>query len=195
VNAPNFYIRGLPGVGIYIDGIWQSSWGFLEANMTEVERIEVLRGPQGTLFGRNTNGGAINITTRRPADELGARLSFELGEFNRRYAAAAVDVPLSDTLKTKWTVSSRQHDGFVESLTVPRALGNQDDQIFRADVLWEPADSFSLRFTANDEDKRGTEPRIIRITNENNAQYVRYNVLAGNPDFLARARAVDPGFP
>src|SRR5690606_20394710 len=77
VGAPNFYIRGLPGVGIYVDGIWQSSWGFLEANMTEVERIEVLRGPQGTLFGRNTNGGAINITTRRPADELGARLSFE----------------------------------------------------------------------------------------------------------------------
>ncbi len=195
VGAPNFYIRGLPGVGIYIDGIWQSSWGFLEANMAEVERVEVLRGPQGTLFGRNTNGGAINITTRRPADAFGARLSFELGEFNRRYAAAAVDVPLSDTLKTKWMVSSRQHDGFVESLTVPRALGNQDDQIFRADVLWEPIDRFRLRFTANDEDKRGTEPRIIRITNESNAQYVRYNVLAGNPDFLARARAVDPAFP
>ena len=195
VNAPNFYIRGLPGVGIYIDGVWQSSWGFLESNMTEVERVEVLRGPQGTLFGRNTNGGAINITTRRPADEFGARLGFELGEFNRRYASAAVDVPLSDTLKTKWMVSSRQHDGFVESVTVPRALGNQDDRIYRADVLWEPTERFSLRLTANDEDKRGTEPRIIRITNEDNAQYVRYNVLAGNPDFLARARAVDPSFP
>src|SRR5690606_30876651 len=195
VAAPNFYIRGLPGVGIYIDGVWQSSWSFLESNMTEVERVEVLRGPQGTLFGRNTNGGAINITTRRPADEFGARLGFELGEFNRRYATAAVDVPLSDTFKTKWMVSSRQHDGYVESVTVPRALGNQDDKIFRADLLWEPTDNFSLRLTANDEDKRGTEPRIIRITNENNAQYVRYNVLAGNPEFLARARAVDPSFP
>ncbi|MFZ9434335.1 MAG: TonB-dependent receptor plug domain-containing protein, partial [Burkholderiaceae bacterium] len=56
VGAPTFYIRGLPGVGIYIDGIWQTSYGFLESNFTEVERVEVLRGPQGTLFGRNTNG-------------------------------------------------------------------------------------------------------------------------------------------
>ena len=195
VGSPNFYIRGLPGVGIYIDGIWQSSWGFLESNFSEIERVEVLRGPQGTLFGRNTNGGAINITSRAPADEFGVRASFDIGEYNRRYASAAVDLPLSDTLKTKWLVSSRKHDGFIRSLTVPRSLGNQDDQMFRLDVLWEPTDTFSLRFTANDEDKRGTEPRIIRITNEDNAQYVRYNVLAGNPEFLARARAVDPSFP
>jgi iron complex outermembrane receptor protein len=195
VGTPQFYIRGLPGVGIYIDGIWQSSWGFLESNFTEVERVEVLRGPQGTLFGRNTNGGAVNITSRAPAEEFGARLAFELGEFERRYATAAVDVPLSDTVKTKWMVSSMKNDGFLESLTVNRSLGNQDDQMYRFDLLWDATDTFSLRFTANDEDKRSTEPRIIRITNENNAQYIRYNVLAGNPDFLARARAVDPAFP
>ncbi|HEY8518547.1 MAG TPA: TonB-dependent receptor [Gammaproteobacteria bacterium] len=195
VGAPQFYIRGLPGVGIYIDGVWQSSWGFLESNFAEVERVEVLRGPQGTLFGRNTNGGAINITTRRPADEFGVRMSLDVGEFNRRYATATVDLPLSDTLKTKWMVSSRKHDGFIRSVTVPRSLGNQDDQLLRADILWEPTDNFSLRFTANDEDKRGTEPRIVRITNENNAQYIRYNVLAGNPEYLARALAVDPNFP
>jgi len=195
VGTPNFYIRGLPGVGIYIDGIWQSSWGFLEQNFTEVERVEVLRGPQGTLFGRNTNGGAINITSRAPADDFGARLGFEIGEFNRRYATAAVDVPLSDTVKTKWMVSSMKNDGFLKSLTVNRSLGDQDDQMYRFDLLWDATDDFSLRFTANDEDKRGTDPRIIRITNENNAQYIRYNVLAGNPDFLARARAVDPTFP
>jgi iron complex outermembrane receptor protein len=194
VGQPQFYVRGLPGVGIYIDGIWQSSWGFLESNFTEVERVEVLRGPQGTLFGRNTNGGAVNITSRAPAEEFGARLGFEIGEFNRRYATAAVDLPLSDSVKTKWMVSSMKNDGFVESLTVNRALGNQDDQMYRFDLLWDATDTFSLRFTANDEDKRGTEARIIRITNENNAQYVRYNVLAGNPDFLARARAVDPAF-
>jgi iron complex outermembrane receptor protein len=195
VGSPQFYIRGLPGVGIYIDGIWQSSWGFLESNFAEVERVEVLRGPQGTLFGRNTNGGAVNITSRAPADDFGARLGFEIGEFDRRYATAAVDLPLSDTVKTKWMVSSMKNDGFLQSRTVNRALGNQDDQMYRFDLLWDATDTFSLRFTANDEDKRGTEPRIIRITNENNAQYVRYNVLAGNPEFLARARAVDPNFP
>ncbi len=184
VGAPTFYIRGLPGVGIYIDGIWQSSYGFLESNFTEVERVEVLRGPQGTLFGRNTNGGAINITTRRPADEFGMRMNFEVGEFNRRNATFAADVPLTDTLKTKFMLSSLQNDGFLESLTVPRSLGGQDDQLFRFDVLWEPSDKFNLRLTANDEDKKSTEPRIIRISNPSNIRYIQYNVLAGNPAYV-----------
>ena len=195
VGSPQFYIRGLPGVGIYIDGIWQSSWGFLESNFTEVERVEVLRGPQGTLFGRNTNGGAINITSRAPAEEFGARFGLEVGEFDRLFATASVDVPITDTFKTKFMVSSMESDGFLQSLSADRSLGDQDDDMYRIDLLWEPTDAFSLRLTANDEDKQGTEPRIIRITNENNPQYVRYNVLAGNPEFLARARAVNPAFP
>jgi iron complex outermembrane receptor protein len=195
VGSPNFYIRGLPGVGIYIDGVWQSSWGFLESNFTEVERVEVLRGPQGTLFGRNTNGGAVNITSRAPAEEFGARINLEVGEFDRQFVTASLDVPITDTFKTKFMVSSMESDGFLQSLTADRSLGDQDDDLYRIDLLWEPTDAFSVRLTANDEDKSGTEPRIIRITNENNAQYVRYNVLAGNPEFLARARAVDPTFP
>jgi iron complex outermembrane receptor protein len=190
-----FVIRGVPGVGIYIDGIWQSTYGFLESNFAEVERVEVLRGPQGTLFGRNTNGGAISITTRAPGDEFGMRLGLELGEFNRRNATAAVDLPLTERLKSKWMVSSRSNDGFVESLTTRSALGGQDDELFRGDILWEPTDSFSLRFTANDEDKRGSDARIVRFTNVDHPQVTRYNVLAGNPDYLARARAVNPAFP
>jgi len=184
VGAPTFYVRGLPGVGIYIDGVWQSSYGFLESNFAEVERVEVLRGPQGTLFGRNTNGGAINITTRRPGDEFGVRMGFEVGEFDRRNASIAVDLPLGERLKSKWMLSSFKNDGFLESLTVPRSLGDQDDQLLRFDLLWEPTDTFRMRFTANDEDKAGTEARIVRITNERNVRYVQYNVMAGNPDYV-----------
>jgi iron complex outermembrane recepter protein len=197
VGQPTFYIRGLPGVGIYIDGIWQSSYGFLESNFTEVERVEVLRGPQGTLFGRNTNGGAINITTRKPADEFGMRMNFEVGSFNRRNATFAVDVPLTDTLKAKFMLSSLQNDGYLESLTVPRSLGGQDDQLFRFDLLWEPTENFNMRLTANEEDKRSTEARIIRITNPANVRYIQYNVLAGNPDYvdIPGFTVVNWGFP
>ena len=122
-----FYVRGLPGVGIYIDGVWQGAFGFNQLNFVEIERIEVLRGPQGTLFGRNTNGGAINITTRQPADEFGARFDLDVGEFDRRDMTLAVDLPLTNTLSTKWMAASLENDGFLESVSVPRSFGDQDD--------------------------------------------------------------------
>jgi len=118
-----FFIRGLPGVGVYVDGVWQGGFGFQQTNFTEMERVEVLRGPQGTLFGRNTNGGAINITTRKPADEFGSRVSLGVGEFNRRDITAAIDLPVSDTLKTKLMVSSFQNDGFLEGLSTSHDFG------------------------------------------------------------------------
>jgi iron complex outermembrane receptor protein len=191
----SFYIRGLPGVGVYVDGVWQGAAGFLENDFIELERIEVLRGPQGTLFGRNTNGGAINITTRLPGDEFAARAELTAGEFNRRDASLAVDLPLSDTVKTKWTGARYYNDGFLKSRTVSRSFGGQDDTIFRGDVLWEPSDTFSMRVTLTDEDKRSSDPRIVRFTDITHPRYLAYNILAGNPDFLATARAIDPAFP
>ncbi len=191
----SFYIRGLPGVGIYVDGVWQGDAGLLESDFVETERVEVLRGPQGTLFGRNTNGGAVNITTRKPGDEFGGRMRLRMGQYNRRDASIAVDIPLSDKLKTKWMGSSQYNDGYLKSLSVPRSFGGQDDRLFRADILWEPTDAFSMRITLNDETKHSSDGRIVRFTNDQNPQYLAYNVLAGNPDFLAAARAIDPTFP
>jgi iron complex outermembrane receptor protein len=194
-NQTAFFIRGLPGVGVYIDGVWQGGTGFQQLNFAEIERVEILRGPQGTLFGRNTNGGAVNITTRMPGDEFAARLKLDVGEFNRRDMTLAVDVPLSDTLKTKFMASSYQNDGFLQGLSVPRSFGDQDDTLVRADVLWEPTDNFSLRFTANDEDKSSTDARIVQFTNTDHPRYLSYNIICGNPDFMAAARAVDANWP
>ncbi len=190
-----FYIRGLPGVGIYIDGVWQGAFGFQQTNFTEMERVEVLRGPQGTLFGRNTNGGAVNMTTRRPGDEFATRVTLGVGSFNRRDFTGAVDIPISDTLKSKIMVSSFQNDGFLKGLTAGHDFGGQDDLILRGDILWEPTDDFSLRFTANEEDKSSSDARVVRFTNTNHVRFRAQNVLAGNPDFLAAVRAVDPAFP
>ncbi|HEX7081321.1 MAG TPA: TonB-dependent receptor [Gammaproteobacteria bacterium] len=186
-GATQFYVRGLPGVGVYIDGVWQGPFGFQQTDFVELERIEVLRGPQGTLFGRNTNGGAINITTRLPADEFGARMDLSIGEFDRRDLTLAVDVPISDTLRTKWMAASLNNDGFLQSTTTSRALGGRDDTLFRGDVLWQPTDTLSLRLTLNDEEKRSTLARIVRFTDTTHPRYVAYNVLANNPDYIAMA--------
>jgi iron complex outermembrane recepter protein len=175
----SFYIRGLPGVGLYVDGVWQDGFGFQQSNFVEMERVEVLRGPQGTLFGRNTNGGAVNMTTRRPADEFGARVRLDVGDFNRRDVSLAVDLPITDTLKTKFMGAAYRNDGFLEGLTTPWDFGSQDDTILRADILWEPTDNFDLRFTHNDEQKRGTDPKIHRMTRFRNSKILAYNVMLG----------------
>lgn len=189
----NFYVRGLPGVGLYVDGVWQDGFGFQQMNFSEFERIEVLRGPQGTLFGRNTNGGAVNMTTKKPADEFGARVKLDVGDFNRRDASIAVDLPLTDALKTKFIGATSRNDGFLEGLTTPWDFGSQDDTILRADILWEPTDSFSLRFTHNDEQKRGTDPKIHRTTRYDNSKIYAYNTMLGAYQAQANARCAQLG--
>jgi iron complex outermembrane receptor protein len=194
-REPAMFIRGLPGVTTYVDGVWAGHWGFLQRSFVELDRVEVLRGPQGTLFGRNTNGGAIQLITRPPAAEFGVRAALELGELERRTLKLAVDAPITDRLKTKWTAASDENDGFLVSQTAPFSLGDQDDSLLRGDVLWEPTDAFSLRATLSDEDRHSSDARIVRISNPNNPNYIAYNVLAGNPQYLAAARARDPAFP
>jgi outer membrane receptor protein involved in Fe transport len=188
-----FRVRGLPGVGLYVDGVWQDSFGFQQTNFTEFERVEVLRGPQGTLFGRNTNGGAVNMITKRPADEFGARVKLDIGDFNRRDVQLAVDLPITDNLKSKFIGGTFRNDGFLEGLTTPWDFGSQDDTLLRGDILWEPLDTFSLRFTYNDEQKRGTDPKIHRMTRYDGSRVYAYNVMLGVFQNAANAAcAADP---
>ena len=189
------FIRGLPGVTTYVDGVNFYNVGFLQRSFVEIERVEVLRGPQGTLFGRNTNGGAVHIITRGPAEQFGARLDLEVGEFAQRTLALAVDMPLGERLRSKWTAARDQNDGFQESRTAAFALGDFDNTVLRADFLWEPTSRLSLRFNVNEENRHGSPARVLRISNPQHPAYVAYNVLAGNPEYLARARAMNPAFP
>ena len=183
----------MPGVGLYVDGVWQDGFGFQQTNFTEFERVEVLRGPQGTLFGRNTNGGAVNMATKRPGDEFGARVKLDVGDFNRRDAQLAVDLPITDNLKTKFIAGTFKNDGFIEGLTTPWDFGSQDDTILRGDVLFEPTDNFSLRFTYNDEQKRGTDPKVHRMTRYDGSRVYSYNMMLGVFQNAANAAcAADP---
>jgi iron complex outermembrane receptor protein len=193
--ATTMLVRGLPGVGTYVDGVSFDSLGFLQRSFIELERVEVLRGPQGTQFGRNSNGGAVSIVTRPPAEEFGARLDVELGEFGGRMFALSADVPLASRFKTKFTAANDENEGFLESQTAPSAGGDYDNTVLRADLLWEPSADFSLRFNVNEENRHGSLARIIRISNPQALNLLAYNVLAGNPDHLAQARAIDPAFP
>ena len=117
------YVRGIgqndfafnmePGVGLYVDGVYYARTVGAAVDLLDVERVEVLKGPQGTLFGRNTIGGAMSVVTRDPATEFAARADASLGSFNRRDVRGSIDVPLIDgVLYSMIAVSSQERDGY-----------------------------------------------------------------------------------
>ena len=139
-NGAVVFIRGIgntdfslttdPGVGIYVDGIYvsRSAGGVLD--VLDVERIEVLRGPQGTLFGRNTIGGAINITPRKPAETLQGRVDLTLGDLSRQDVRASIDVPVTDQLRTTFAMSVKSRDGYVDRGAGRRQIGRRRQTLF-----------------------------------------------------------------
>ena len=142
-----FRVRGLPGVAVYVDGVWQSSTdGLLTQGVLDIERIEVLRGPQGTLFGKNAMGGAIQYVTKAPSDEFGGKVSGTIGTYDRHDLRATVDLPLLDTLSAKFTGSTQKRQGFLKSTKINAAYGDVNDQLYRGDLLWKPFNGFSARY-------------------------------------------------
>lgn len=159
----SFGIRGIadrsrnPGyenrIGVYIDGVWIGRSAGANALTLDVENLEILRGPQGTLFGKNTVSGAINITTRKPDDEFGAFVRGQAGNYNLYSLAAGVDVPLADTVRSKLTVSHRSRDGFTDDVNTGDDYGNVDEYAARAGLDWDVTPntlaSLSLDFSEN----------------------------------------------
>ena len=160
-TGTSFRVRGIPGVGTYVDGIWQvSTQGMLNQEFVDIERIEVLRGPQGTLFGRDSVGGAIRIVTKRPSDEFGASFKGTVGTLNRRDASMSVDVPFSDNVRSKWTFASLNRDGYIDNLTTGGANGGIDQTVLRGDIVWTPTDDLDFRFNIQTNESQFTEPRV-----------------------------------
>jgi iron complex outermembrane receptor protein len=116
------YIRGIgqndfafnqdPGVGVYVDGVYLARSVGSNTSMLDVERVEILKGPQGTLFGRNTIGGAISIITREPGTEFMFRGSVTGGSFNRMDVQATADLPISDRFRTSLSFATAKRDGY-----------------------------------------------------------------------------------
>ncbi|MEP6548353.1 MAG: TonB-dependent receptor [Gammaproteobacteria bacterium] len=153
-----FSIRGIPGAGLFVDGIWQeSNVGLSTRSVLELDRVEVLRGPQGTLYGRDTTGGAIRLYSKLPAETFGVRVNATVGSYDRRDISLNADIPITDTLFSKFSVGSAKTDGFVRSLTVDRSYGDTDNQDLRADLLWKPTAKLKIRLTADRNKETGTQ--------------------------------------
>ncbi|MGN7930668.1 TonB-dependent receptor [Sphingopyxis sp. 22461] len=137
------------GVAVYMDGVYVARSQGQALEVAELERVEVLRGPQGTLYGRNATGGAINFITKKPElGDFGFKGQVTLGNYDNRRFKAAVNVPIGSTLAARFSYANIQQDGFVKNPgTGVKRWGDKDRQAMRADVLWQPADAISLRYS------------------------------------------------
>src|SRR6185437_9596680 len=143
---------------------------------------------QGTLFGRNTNGGAINYITQLPADKFHFQGDLEFGSYDHRSLDGSVDLPLGDTVLTKWSASIDDQGGWLRSVTNNQWYGGHNDNSFRGDVLWKPTSKLSLRLTGTQSDLVSDSSRVADFTNVNpasvNSAWVTlYNVAMMNPAY------------
>lgn len=156
-----------PGVGIYIDDVYmgQSVGGTMD--FRDISGVQILRGPQGTLFGRNTIGGAVVLTTQQPGDEFGGSVRVRAGADNLVDVFAAVDVPLSDTLTSRFTYGTRRQDGYVTRVYTGEDLGDTNNWIATAKFNYEPTDNFRARLTFDYSraDENGS-PLVFAASNE-----------------------------
>ncbi len=149
-TANAFYIRGLgntetistfdPPVGTYVDDIYLSRQNANNINLFDVERVEVLRGPQGTLFGRNTTGGAINVVMRQPGTEFGGYAEVGYGSYDKKVVRGSVDIPVNDSLGVKISGYWQDDDGFVKNVTTGDRLNDDDGWGVRLGIRGDLAD-------------------------------------------------------
>lgn len=160
-SGTSFRVRGIPNVGTYIDGVWQiSTNGMLTEEFVDLDRVEVLRGPQGTLFGRDSVGGAIRIFTKRPDDEFGATFKGTIGSYNRHDATVSANLPFSDNVQSKWTFASLNRDGYITSRETGLKGGNIDQSRLRGDIVWTPTDNLDIRTIISRQESEYIEPRV-----------------------------------
>ena len=148
---------GNPAVATYVDGIYIGRTQGLNYALYDLERIEVLRGPQGTLYGRNATGGNVNIITADPRKSFGASAAASYGNYNDVAFHGMLNVPLSADLALRVALVAHQNDGYYDTEgTTARNYGKSKDYAGRFTALWTPDGNFTWRFSIDDFGSRGT---------------------------------------
>jgi iron complex outermembrane receptor protein len=195
VGQPDFIITKDPGVGVYVDNVYFARAPGSVLEMLDVERVEVLRGPQGTLFGKNTIGGAVQVVTKRPTGRFGGEAQLALGRFGRIDGNASLDFPIVEgKLAGRVSGLARTQDGFYRRLAysegnpnqfgadVSRENGNDTGrQAGRLSLLWTPSKTIDVLLSADmvNERQEPTEYQAVALTTPANIEL--YQRVIGTP--------------
>ena len=155
----NFGMRGIvtnisnvgvdSGVAVYVDGVLVGRPEAFNAALRDVAQVEILRGPQGTLFGKNTIAGAVNIITPRPTDEFSSEIKVEAGSYERILVGGVLSGSISDNANGRISVSVENQDGWIDNLNDSRDFNGEDNFSFRTQLDWSPSDKLNLYWTAD----------------------------------------------
>lgn len=184
-NTPNsavFTIRGIGviepdpyagnTVSIVVDGVPQYfSTGAL-VDLFDIDRIETLRGPQGTLFGANTTGGVINVVNQQPTDKLGAKGEFSLSNYHGINANGVVNVPLAPTLFARFGVAHDENAGWTRNVVDGSRMGKRNVSIFRGALKWEPSSQFDATLSGEYDRARNGAPIVVNSSLPGEITYV-----------------------
>ena len=144
IQTGDFGVGTDPAVGVYVDGIYAARSGASMTAFNDIERIEVLKGPQGTLFGRNSAAGAISIVTHQPTHEFDAFARVRFGEFNKQYVEGMLNAPLGDHVALRVNGVYNKSDGWMEDAATGRDLAPEENWAGKATLLWSISDATSV---------------------------------------------------
>ena len=193
IGQDDFAFNLDPGVGVYLDGVFLARTIGANQNLLDVDRVEILKGPQGTLFGRNTIGGAINIVTHEPGTEARFQAQATGGSYSRADIGFTADLPITDKLLSTVTASSSQRDGYQDVIPYPAntllgstpfvvdppnaypragydqasSYGGQNLQVIRGKLVWHASDAFRATLTGDyqHQDQPSTAATVLSVAN------------------------------
>ncbi|MEZ5946928.1 MAG: TonB-dependent receptor [Hyphomonas sp.] len=131
-------------VGVYVDGVYMGQSPAVNQELLDLERVEVLRGPQGMLFGKNTVAGAISLVTKKPDDAFSAKLSASVGNYNLREFQGMVNLPISENVAAKFSIAKTDRDGYIDNITTGNELDTKDVLAYRGQLRITPTDQFEI---------------------------------------------------